>query len=197
MTAEDASAQPVASVLSAADIAAAGAGAPPSAEEAVHAYRQRANAKSASVWLFIIAVVTVFNAGHWANGDTTRVEIGPIATRLLTRLVAPVGATGIVIELAVSIGVAVLFAVLGWLAYKGHARALLVGTVLYAADFVLYLAVLGSQDSVGLALHGFVLLILASRYVRIWRLQHPAAVSTREIVVSAPPSADDHDRWQY
>lgn len=172
-------------------------GAPQTPEDAVRAYKQRANVRSASFWLFIIALLTVFNAGHWANGDTTRMEIGPIATRLLTRLVAPAGVTGIAIELAASIGVAVLFAALGWLAYKGHARALLVGTALYAADFVLYVAVLGAQDSVGVALHGFVLLILGSRYVRIWRLQRPPSAPARQIVVTDPPSADDHDRWQY
>lgn len=94
-------------------------------------------AQNAARWFYWIAGFTLVNAVLAIAGSTVTMLIG-LTTPLIGVYIALGAARTIVMVLAIAFAVFVAagFALLGWLAEKGHTWAFLTGAALYAADAV-------------------------------------------------------------
>ena len=129
--------------------------------------------QNAARWFYWIAGLTVVNAVLAFFGSTTTLLLG-LTTPLIGVYVALSAATTFFTVLAIAFAVFVVagFALLGWMAEKGHAWAFLVGGALYAADTVWSIAY---QDWMSALWHAAALffIVMGVFALRRWKAESP------------------------
>jgi hypothetical protein len=163
------------------------------ADEAVRAHKLTSQLNGATMWLAMIGGFTLFNAVEWLTHQNTRMVIGLIATRLLTFQIVDAGDVGRTIELLAAVSAAFVFCALALLVYKRQMWALVAGTVLYAADFVLFLAVVGTRDVMGLVFHALAVGALLGAYLAASKLK-PSPIAAPSLEAALPAEAASLDR---
>jgi hypothetical protein len=148
------------------------------ADAAIRAHKVQQAWNAAAVWLGIIAALTGLNEVLRLEGSTSRFMPSLVATRELTFLTVPMGQLGdilqvIAVVLAVSIFIALALAV-----RKQQRWALWTGILLYGADVVLYMALVGFSNYVTLIFRVFVLAFLVGAVGGIRRIESSETAAT-------------------
>lgn len=137
----------------------------PEMKKALELHKLKSQVKGATMWLVIVGALTFYNAYQWADGRNGRMISGLMATRLLTKLVVRMGPSGQVVEVVAAALVFALFLGLAWLAAsKEQAWALLLGSVIYAADTLLFVPY---RDYLGIGFHIFGLVFIVQGYLAV------------------------------
>jgi hypothetical protein len=128
--------------------------------------------QNAARWFYWIAGLTVVNVVLAFFGSTVTLLLG-MTTPLIAAYVAIRAASSLFIVLAVAFVafVVVGFALLGWMAERGHAWAFFVGAAIYAADTVWSVVY---QDWMSALWHGAALLAIVMGVLAVRRLKAEA-----------------------
>ena len=110
--------------------------------------------KSGALWFFIIAGLSLVNSITQLSGGEFNFFFGLIITRIINAFARGLGPAGKSIAVILSVVIACVFVLIGFLARRRYRRAFVVGMILYAFDGLLSVFV---RDWISVAIHLFAL----------------------------------------
>ena len=139
--------------------------------------------KSGALWFFIIAGLSVVNSITLLWGGEFNFIFGLIITQIINALARGLGPAGKSIAFILSVVIACIFVLFGFLARRRHKWAFVVGMIVYAFDGLLSVFV---RDWISVAIHLFALYGIYRGLQALSSLDKLAA----EMSTSPPPGAE-------